>query len=107
MSDAEAPDTNPDSAEAKFVQLERELVQETSVIALMKDQMTSMFGMVFMFVITILLALYIRPWYDVAELHAFGEAGATQVRFIFLELVMIFIFTAVVIASLDTRKNGS
>ena len=48
MSDAEAPDTNPDSAEAKFVQLERELVQETSVIALMKDQMTSMFGMVFM-----------------------------------------------------------
>ena len=67
MSDAEAPDTNPDSAGAKFVQLERELVQETSVIALMKDQMTSMFGMVFMFVITILLALYIRPWYDVAE----------------------------------------
>ena len=41
MSDAEAPDTNPDSAEAKFVQLERELVQETSVIALMKDQMRS------------------------------------------------------------------
>ena len=105
MSDAEAPDTNPDSAEAKFVQLERELVQETSVIALMKDQMTSMFGMVFMFVITILLALYIRPWYDVAELHAFGEAGATQVRFIFLELVMIFIFTAVVIALARYKKE--
>ena len=105
MSDAEAPDTNPDSAEAKFVQLERELVQETSVIALMKDQMTSMFGMVFMFVITILLALYIRPWYDVAELHAFGEAGATQVRFIFLELVMIFIFTAVVIALARYKKR--
>ena len=75
MSDAEFPDTNPDSAEAKFAQIEQELVQETSVIALMKDQMTSMFGMVFMFVITIVLALYIRPWYDVAELHAFGEAG--------------------------------
>ena len=105
MSDAEAPDTNPDSAEAKFVQLERELVQETSVIALMKDQMTSMFGMVFMFVITIVLALYIRPWYDVAELHAFGEAGATQVRFIFLELVMIFIFTAVVIALARYKKE--
>ena len=105
MSDAEFPDTNPDSAEAKFAQIEQELVQETSVIALMKDQMTSMFGMVFMFVITIVLALYIRPWYDVAELHAFGEAGATQVRFIFLELVMIFIFTAVVIALARYKKE--
>tara|TARA_B100000886_G_scaffold53781_1_gene33059 strand:- start:360 stop:2534 length:2175 start_codon:yes stop_codon:yes gene_type:complete len=105
MSDAEVLGSKPESAEAKFVQLEQELVQETSVIALMKDQMTSMFGMVFMFIITIVLALYIRPWYDVAELHAFGEAGATQVRFIFLELVMIFIFTAVVIALARYKKE--
>ena len=72
MSDAEVLGSSPESAEDKFVQLEQELVQETSVIALMKDQMTSMFGMVFMFIITIVLALYIRPWYYAAELHAFG-----------------------------------
>ena len=70
-----------------------------------EGQMTSMFGMVLMFVGTIILALFIRPWYDVAELHAFGEAGATQVRFIFLELVMIFIFTAVVIALARYKKE--
>ena len=52
-------------------------------MGMMKEQMKSMIGMVSMFVITILLALFIRPWYDVGELHAFGESGATQVRFIF------------------------
>ena len=102
---ADNPTAGPANASAEFVRLEQELAQETSVFALMKEQMTSMLGMVTMFVVTIVLALFIRPWYDVAELHAFGETGATQVRFIFLELIMIFIFTAVVIALARYKKE--
>ena len=90
----------------EFVKLEEQLNRETSVIGMMKEQMKSMIGMVSMFVITILLALFIRPWYDVGELHAFGESGATQVRFIFLELIMIFIFTAFVIMLARYKKIG-
>ena len=105
MSEADNPTAGPANASAEFVRLEQELAQETSVFALMKEQMTSMLGMVTMFVVTIVLALFIRPWYDVAELHAFGETGATQVRFIFLELIMIFIFTAVVIALARYKKE--
>ena len=93
MSEADTPNVGQDSVDAKFARAEQELAKETSVLALMKEQMTSMFGMVLMFVGTIILALFIRPWYDVAELHAFGEAGATQVRFIFLELVMTVSYT--------------
>ena len=92
-------------ASAEFLEMERELTSETSVIALMKEQMTSMLGMVAMFVITIALSLFIRPWYDVAELHAFGESGATQVRFVLLQLVMIFIFTAFVIMLARYKKE--
>ena len=105
MSEADIPTARPDEASAEFVRMEQELAQETSVFALMKEQMTSMLGMVTMFVVTIVLALFIRPWYDVAELHAFGETGATQVRFILLELIMIFIFTAVVIALARYKKE--
>ena len=105
MSEADNPNAGPANASAEFVRMEQELAQETSVFALMKEQMTSMLGMVTMFVVTIVLALFIRPWYDVAELHAFGETGATQVRFIFLELIMIFIFTAVVIALARYKKE--
>lgn len=105
MSEADNPTAGPANASAEFVRLEQELAQETSVFALMKEQMTSMLGMLTMFVVTIALALFIRPWYDVAELHAFGETGATQVRFIFLELIMIFIFTAVVIALARYKKE--
>ena len=105
MSETDNPTAGPDNASAEFVRLEQELAQKTSVFALMKEQMTSMIGMVTMFIVTIVLALFIRPWYDIAELHAFGETGATQVRFIFLELVMIFIFTAVVIALARYKKE--
>ena len=105
MSEADIPTARVGEASAEFVRLEQELAHETSVFALMKEQMTSMLGMVTMFVVTIVLALFIRPWYDVAELHAFGETGATQVRFILLELVMIFIFTAVVIALARYKKE--
>ena len=105
MSEADIPDSGPSTASQEFAMVEQQLAQETSVFALMKEQMTSMFGMVSMFVLTILLALFIRPWYDVAELHAFGESGATQFRFILLELIMIFIFTAVVIALARYKKE--
>jgi presenilin-like A22 family membrane protease len=50
-----------------------------------------------MFVATIALAMYIRPYYDVGELYAFGASGATQVRYVALELVAIFAFTALII----------
>ena len=105
MSEADSEAVGQNAASQEFADMERQLTQETSVLALMKAQMTSMIGMVSMFVITIVLALYIRPWYDVAELHAFGEAGATQARFIFLELIMIFIFTAIVIALARYKKE--
>ena len=105
MSEADSATAKEYQASAEFVELEQQLAQETSILALMKEQMTSMLGMVAMFVVTIVLALFIRPWYDVAELHAFGETGATQARFILLELIMIFIFTAVVIALARYKKE--
>ena len=64
-----------------------------------------MLGMVGMFIITILLALFIRPWYDIGGLHAFGDAGATQVRYIALELVMIFVFTAFILMLAKYKKD--
>ena len=105
MSEQPTAETGGNEVSQEFAQLEKELNKETSVLSLMKGQMKSMIGMVSMFVITILLSLFIRPWYDVAELHAFGEAGSTQVRYIFLELVMIFIFTAFVIMLARYKKE--
>ena len=66
MSEADNPNAGLANASAEFVRMEQELAQETSVFALMKEQMTSMVGMVTMFVVTIVLALFIRPLYDVA-----------------------------------------
>lgn len=105
MSEQSTGESGENEVSQEFVQMERELNKETSVISLMREQMKSMVGMVSMFVITILLSLFIRPWYDVAELHAFGEAGSTQARYIVLELVMIFIFTAFVIMLARYKKE--
>ena len=58
-----------------------------------------------MFVATIFLAMYIRPWYDKAGLQAFGEAGASQLRYIGLELIMIFIFTAAILMLAKYKKE--
>ena len=55
MSEADNPTAQP--MLSGIVRLEQELAQETSVFALMKEQMTSMLGMVTMFVVTIVLAL--------------------------------------------------
>lgn len=70
-----------------------------------RRQLPSMIGMAGMFVATIFLAMYIRPWYDKAGLQAFGEAGASQLRFIALELLMIFIFTAAILLLAKYKKE--
>ena len=70
-----------------------------------RRQLPSMIGMAGMFVVTIFLAIYIRPWYDKAGLQAFGEAGSSQLRYIGLELIMIFIFTAVILMLAKYKKE--
>ena len=49
--------------------------EQASILDAMKDQWTSMMGMAFMFVSTILIGLSIQPIYDVPEARAFGEEG--------------------------------
>jgi presenilin-like A22 family membrane protease len=77
--------------------VEDELREGEGLGSLMAEQWRGMAGMAGMFVATIALAMYIRPYYDVGELHAFGASGATQVRYVFFELVAIFAFTALII----------
>ncbi|MAZ23784.1 MAG: hypothetical protein CMB22_03125, partial [Euryarchaeota archaeon] len=52
--------------------------EQVSILDAMKDQWTSMMGMAFMFVSTILIGLSIQPIYDVPEARAFGEEGASK-----------------------------
>lgn len=101
--DNESGNTDRDISD-KFAAIERELRAE-SFFDSIKDQLPGMFGMAFMFVITILIALFIRPWYDIAGLHAFGEAGATQVKYIAMELFFIFIFTGVILLLAKYKKD--
>ena len=70
-----------------------------------RSQLPSMIGMASMFIVTIFLAMFIRPWYDKAGLQAFGAEGASQLRFIALELLMIFIFTAAILALARYKKE--
>jgi len=84
-------------ASQRFAEVEDELRQEDGLASLMADQWRGMAGMAGMFVATIALAIYIRPYYDVGELHAFGASGATQVRYVAIELIAIFAFTALII----------
>ena len=81
----------------RFADVEDELRDGEGLGALMAEQWRGMAGMAGMFVATIALAMYIRPYYDVGELHAFGASGATQVRYVALELIAIFAFTALII----------
>jgi presenilin-like A22 family membrane protease len=106
----EEPATTPKQtakaeASKEFQAMEEQLRAEDSLFSMMKEQMNSMLGMVGMFILTIVIALFIRPWYDVGNLHAFGDAGATQVRYIALELVMIFIFTAFILMLAKYKKE--
>ena len=109
MSNEQTPTSPKKTGRAEvskeFAAVQAELQAEDNLWTMMKEQMTSMLGMVGMFIVTILIALFIRPWYDVAGLHAFGESGATQVRYIALELVMIFIFTACILALAKYKKE--
>tara|TARA_B100001093_G_scaffold101433_2_gene93605 strand:- start:45431 stop:47650 length:2220 start_codon:yes stop_codon:yes gene_type:complete len=100
----DAPSPNR-KVSAEFAAVQAELEEEDSLMSMMMEQLPSMLGMAFMFIVTIAIALFIRPWYDVANLQAFGEAGATQVRYIVLELVMIFIFTAAILALARYKKE--
>ena len=85
--------------------MEAELRQEDNLWTMMREQMTSMLGMMGMFILTIVLALFIRPWYDIGGLHAFGDTGSTQIRWVALELVMIFIFTAFILMLAKYKKD--
>ncbi|HJM67326.1 MAG TPA: presenilin family intramembrane aspartyl protease PSH [Candidatus Thalassarchaeaceae archaeon] len=85
------------SADVPVKQKQRSLMEE------LKGQAGSMVGMAGMFVVTIWLAMEIQPFYDRDELRAFGAEGATKAGFVLLELVFIFIFTALIIYL--ARKN--
>ena len=69
----------------------------------MKSQAGSMLGMAGMFIVTIVLAMKIQPFYDHDELRAYGAAGSTKLGLVLLQLVFILIFTALIIYL--ARKN--
>ena len=77
--------------------VERELAKEDSLLSNMIQQAPGMLGMAFMFIITILLGIWLQPWFDAAGLQAFGESGSTEVRWIALELIAIFAFTFMIL----------
>ena len=89
----------------EFTAVQNQLKKEDSLLSMMKEQFPSMMGMVFMFVLTIAISLFIRPWYDIADLQAYGTSGARQVRYIALQLVMIFIFTAGILLLAKYKKE--
>ena len=76
---------------------------QRSLMEELKGQAGSMAGMAGMFVVTIWLAMKIQPFYDRDDLRAFGAEGANKAGFVILELIFIFIFTALIIYL--ARKN--
>ena len=77
--------------------VESELAKEDSLLANMIEQAPGMIGMALMFIVTIVLGIWLQPWFDAAGLQAFGESGSTEVRWIALELVAIFAFTFMIL----------
>jgi len=76
------------------------------VIEAMKEQWVSMVGMMAMFVVTIGLGMLLQPFYNQTdELRAFGKEGASQGRWIIMELAMIFVFTAIIIWLAKKKKE--
>jgi presenilin-like A22 family membrane protease len=67
------------------------------IMEAMRDQWVSMTGMATMFLSSILLSLFIQPFWNREEARAFGEEGSTKASYIFFELIMIFVFTIIVI----------
>ena len=78
---------------------------EDNLLTAMREMLPGMIGMAFMFVVTILIGIWLLPFFESAELYAFGESGTTQVRYILLELVMIFVFTAGILALAKWKKE--
>jgi presenilin-like A22 family membrane protease len=94
--DATASNDNPIQRKSEF----------QYVIEAMKEQWVSMTGMMAMFVVTIGLGMLLQPFYtQTDELRAFGKEGASQGRWIIMELAMIFVFTAVIIWLAKKKKE--
>jgi presenilin-like A22 family membrane protease len=94
--DATASNDNPIQRKSEF----------QYVIEAMKEQWVSMVGMMAMFVVTIGLGMLLQPFYNQTdELRAFGTEGASQGRWIIMELAMIFVFTAVIIWLAKKKKE--
>ena len=94
---------SPEQATDNLAVANQELTQEEK--SARNGQILSMAGMMGMFIITILLGLAIRPFYDSNNLQAFGESGTTQARYVILQLSMIFIFTAIILALAKWKKD--
>ncbi len=77
--------------------VEDELAKEDTLLSNMIEQAPGMIGMALMFIVTIVLGIWLQPWFDAAGLQAFGESGSTEVRWIALELVAIFAFTFLIL----------
>ena len=89
----------------RFAEVEEELRKEDTLLELFKEQWVGMVSMAGMFVATIALASYMRPYYDVGELKAFGSSGASQIRYVAVELIAIFLFTALIIYLAKYKKD--
>ncbi|RJU80866.1 MAG: hypothetical protein DWC09_05440, partial [Candidatus Poseidoniales archaeon] len=87
MSEQESTSEPKRKVSEEFAAVQAQLRKEDTLLWMMKEQLPSMMGMMFMFILTIAISLYIRPWYDIAELQAYGVEGARQVRYIALQLV--------------------
>jgi len=89
----------------RIAQANAELAADDNVWQAMKEQARSILGMAGMFVITIMLAIILQPFYTLAGLEAFGEAGASQARYVVLELLAILAFTALIIMLARWKKE--
>ncbi|HJM18428.1 MAG TPA: presenilin family intramembrane aspartyl protease PSH [Candidatus Thalassarchaeaceae archaeon] len=67
------------------------------LLSAIREQWTSMAGMAAMFTSSILIGIFIQPFYNFDAARAFGEEGTTEAGNIVLELGMIFLFTIAVI----------
>tara|TARA_B110000014_G_scaffold262276_1_gene255885 strand:- start:897 stop:1970 length:1074 start_codon:yes stop_codon:yes gene_type:complete len=67
------------------------------IMASIRDQWVSMAGMGVMFTTSILIGVFIQPFYNFEEMRAFGEEGTTEAGNIVFELAMIFLFTIAII----------
>jgi len=67
------------------------------ILSAVRDQWASMVGMGMMFTTSILMGVFMQPYWNFEEMRAFGEEGTTEAGNIVFELGMIFLFTVLVI----------